>query len=171
MTSSWEHIFRRRMLQFNRERPPRQDEVAISIKVSVVFGCFHREHSPHAFEILDRYFLSVRPEDRVFALREHESGPEILVYLALTTAGVALAKSIVDLVTTIIKARSESVKKGDSPCEPVELIVRRVCKDGEFREEKLLRFSHRDHVDKKAIDQKLHEVIGKLIGNDESASG
>jgi hypothetical protein len=35
---------------------------------------------------------------------EHESGPEILAYLAAATAGLTLAKSVFDLITAIINA-------------------------------------------------------------------
>jgi hypothetical protein len=43
--------------------------------------------------------------DRV--LECHESGPEIVVYLAAATAAVALAKSVLDLILFVLNARSE----------------------------------------------------------------
>ena len=70
-------------------------------------GCFHREHSPCAYELIDSYLSRSTAESEI---EEHESGPELLVYLAVATAGLTLAKSIIDLVTSIIKARSEGVK-------------------------------------------------------------
>ena len=39
---------------------------------------------------------------------EHESGPEIILYLGVATAALGLAKSVVDLVTTIIKIVSQA---------------------------------------------------------------
>jgi hypothetical protein len=105
--------------------------LAISIKIRVNSGCFHREHSPQAYELIDEYFASIKGSDSVSTFEEHESGPELLVYLALGTAGVSLAKSVIDLVTAIIKPRADGVKKGDQPSAPVELVVRRVWRDGE----------------------------------------
>src|SRR5262249_27779034 len=124
MTISWEHTFRHRMRSFEAHRSPQPGEVAVSLKVRVVSGCFHREHSPHAYAIIDQKLLAIPVADREFVFEEHESGPEILVYLAVITAGTTLAKSVIDLVTTIIKARAESVKKGDRPSDPIELIIR-----------------------------------------------
>ncbi len=66
---------------------------------------------------------------------EHESGPELLVFLAVGTAALSLAKSVIELITAIFKARSEGVKKGDRPADPLELIVRRDNDEQEYREE------------------------------------
>jgi hypothetical protein len=48
----------------------------------------------------------VNKEGQPVVLEHHESGPEIVVGLALCTAVAALAKSVIDLVTVIVKARS-----------------------------------------------------------------
>lgn len=40
-----------------------------------------------------------------FVLECHESGPEIIVYLGFGTASIVLAKSVIDLITTLLKAR------------------------------------------------------------------
>ena len=111
----------------------------VSIKVRVVSGCFHREHSPAAFQNIDDYVKRADLSDLHHQIVEHESGPEILVYLALTTAGLSLAKSIIDLVTAIIKARSEGIKRGDKPADPLEVIVRGHSRDGEYTEERIMR--------------------------------
>ncbi|MBM4294344.1 MAG: hypothetical protein FJ126_05485 [Deltaproteobacteria bacterium] len=167
MTSNWEHQFRNRMSQFEAERPLRTDEVALSIKARVNLGCFHRQHSPHAYEIIDEYLHSNRVELLNISFEEHESGPEILVYMAVTAAGLQLAASIINLIATIIKARSEGVKRGDSRSAPVDLIVRRMDKDGKFYEEKVLEFRYRDPVDQKVIEIKLKEGIAKCLGINE----
>jgi len=163
MTISWEQSFRRRMRDFEVRRSPQPGEVAVSLKVRVVSGCFHREHSPHAYEIIDQKLLAIPVADRKFAFEEHESGPEILVYLAVITAGATLAKSVIDLLTTIIKARAESVKKGDRPSHPIELIIRRVEGGGEFREETVLRIGHNDMVDPQEIERQLQDAAAKLL--------
>jgi hypothetical protein len=111
----------------------------VSIKVRVTSGCFHREHSPQAYRLIDGYLASADLSDFHGRFEEHESGPEILVYLAVTTAGLTFAKSVVELITAIIKARSEGIRKGDRPSDPLELIVRGHSKDGEYFEETILR--------------------------------
>jgi hypothetical protein len=158
----WEDTFRFRMHGFESLRPPKPGELSVSVKVRATSGCFHREHSPYAYELIERYLAEGGRSANV-SFEEHESGPEMLVYLAVTTAGLAFAKSVVDLITAIIKARSESVKKGDRPSDPVEIIVRRVEQDGEFREEKVLRFSHSDPVDRARIEQSMNDAAKRLI--------
>ena len=91
-------------------RPPRDGEVPVSIKVRVTSGCFHREHSPHAYDIIDRHLASLEGQESDFAFEEHESGPELLVYLAVAAAGITLAKSTIDLVIAIIKARVDGIR-------------------------------------------------------------
>jgi len=150
------------MHRFERQGAPRLGEVAVSIKIRVVSGCFHREHSPRAYELIDSQ-LAKFPPDSALAIEEHESGPELLVYLAAATAGITLAKSVIDLITTIIKARSEGVKKGDTPADPIELIVRRVGDDRKFREEIVLRVGKQDEVDPKAIEKQLDESLSRLV--------
>lgn len=162
MDPNWQRTFRERMHRFERESPA-PGEVAVSIKIRVVSGCFHREHSPRAYELIDSQLAKIRP-DSALAIEEHESGPELLVYLAVATAGITLAKSVIDLITAIIKARSEGVQKGDIPAEPIELIVRRVSDDREFREEIVLRVGKQEEVDAKAIAKQLDESLSRLVG-------
>lgn len=123
-----------------------------SIKVRVASGCFHREHSPEAYQIIDDYLAGANTSDAHYQIEEHESGPEILVYLAVTAAGLTFAKSIFELITAIIKARSDGIKKGDGPSAPLELIVRGHSKDGEYFEEKILRIPPDHAVTAKLIE-------------------
>jgi hypothetical protein len=164
----WQETFRNRMRGFEARRAPKSGEAAVSIKVRVTSGCFHREHSPRAYELIDRSLAKLSSSDGSFAVEEHESGPEILVYLALTTAGLSLAKSIIDLITAIIKARSEGISKGDSPADPVELIVRRVHNAQEFREETVLRVGHKDAVDEAKVERQLKDALRKLLKDEPS---
>lgn len=169
MDPKWQRTFRGRMHRFERQGAPRLGEVAVSIKIRVVSGCFHREHSPRAYELVDSQLAKIRP-DSALAIEEHESGPELLVYLAVATAGITLAKTVIDLITAIIKARSEGVKKGDTPADPIQLIVRRVGDDREFREEIVLRIGKQDRVDAKAIAKQLDESLRRLVDKRESDS-
>jgi len=171
MSSYWHETFRRRMDDFRQERPPEPGETPVSIKVRVTSGCFHREHSPRAYEIIERHLRSIPDDERTFVFEKHESGPEVLVCLAATTAGLVLAKSIVELITAIIKARSDGIRQGDHPDATLELIVRRTCKDGEFTEEKVLRVGPHDPVDKSVIEQELRKSAEKLIKEMEEPSG
>src|SRR5574337_529202 len=79
----------------------------VSIKIRVEAGCFHREHSPAAYAIIDQYLRDSPPRDVPFRFEEHETGPEVLVYVAAATAVGTLAASIINLVTAILRARSE----------------------------------------------------------------
>jgi hypothetical protein len=95
MDAKWQQTFRERMRDFRDRRPARVGDVALSIKLRVVSGCFHREHSPHAYTLIDSHLGSLSPDVEFV---EHESGPELLVYLAVGTAGLTLAKSVIDLM-------------------------------------------------------------------------
>jgi len=161
MDAEWQREFRDRMHGFRaRRRPAQAGDIALSVKVRVVSGCFHREHSPRAYQSIDAYLVTAAPDvDFV----EHESGPELLVYLALATAGVTLTKSVLDLITAIIKARSEGTKKGDRPRDPVELIIRRVDTGDEFHEEIAFRIGHSDSVDAKAIEKQVADALDRLL--------
>lgn len=163
MNDNWKSQFQRRMNRFSAPRSGRGS--AISIKVRVTGGCFHRQHSPHAYNLIDDYLQGCTSLDAHF--EEHESGPELLVWLAMGTAGITLAKSVIDLVTAIIKARSEGIKKGDSPSAPVELIVRKVITDDKIIEEKVLRFDFKDEVNTEQIEKALIKALEKIANNNE----
>jgi hypothetical protein len=155
------------MLAFESQHPSRKGEVSASLKVRVTSGCFHREHSPHAYEFIDKHLASVPPSERSeFAFIEHESGPELLVYLALATAGVTLAKSVIDFVVAIIKARAEGVKHGDRPDYPVEVIFRRVYDRDKFVEETVLRIGHDNPFNGAEIAARVNAALKKATATD-----
>ena len=137
------------------------------MKVRVTSGCFHREHSRHAYELIDTYLSSVPASERSeFAFIEHESEPELLVYLAFATAGFTLAKSVIDFIIAIIKARAEGVKHGDRPDYPLEVIVRRVYNGDKFVEETVLRIGHDDPVDGADIEARVNAALKKAAAAD-----
>jgi len=169
MDDAWQESFRQRMRAFETHRSPSPGELSASIKVRITSGCFHREHSPHAYTLIDKRLKAAATTDDGIVLEEHESGPELLVWFAVTTAGLTLAKSVIDLVVTIIKARSEGIERGDRPSDPIELIVRRTAAGQEYREETILRIGHKDPVDVTAIEAKIREALirlGKADGED-----
>lgn len=142
----------------------------MSLKVRVTSGCFHREHSPGAYAIIDDHLSSMRSQVP-FEFVEHESGPELLVLLALGTAGLGLAKSVIDLVITIIEARHEGVRRGDRPSDPVELIVRRVDYSDTFHEERILRVAYDDPVDAAEIERLLRSGIERVAAERDDPDG
>lgn len=132
----------------------------VSVKVRVESGCFHREHSPEAYKIVDAWLR--RPPEHAEII-EHESGPELLLYLAVAAGALSLAKSVVELVTEIFKARSAGIKKGDHPRDPLVLIVRRVDEKDEYREDVILRIGHTDAVDSGIIEKELTGAIKNIL--------
>src|SRR4051812_37056753 len=118
MDTVWQSEFRRRMQDFRHNSA--EGLMPASLKVRVVSGCFHRAHSPQAYRFIDAHLAKADFSDARFRFEEHESGPEILVYLAVTAAGLGVVKSVVELITAIIKARSDGIKKGDKPSDPLE---------------------------------------------------
>jgi hypothetical protein len=155
MDTVWQADFRERMRRF--QGTPDDDLIPVSIKIRITSGCFHRAHSPEAYRIIDGLISTKDETTQQFQIEEHESGPEILVYLAITTAGLTFAKSVIDLITAIIKARSEGIKKGDRQTDPLELIVRGHHKNGEYFEEKILRIPHDEIVKEKLIEKALSQ--------------
>src|SRR5438445_9042542 len=101
-------------------------QAAVSIKLRVNSECFHRAHSPHAYEMIDQKLRKLAKTDTELTLQEHETGPEVLAYILLATAGLSLAKEVVGLITEIVKARNEGIERGDRANEPLHLVVRRV---------------------------------------------
>ena len=161
----WEDTFRARLASVTRRRGTAQHGLPVSIKVRVTYGCFHREHSPVAYGIIDRELDRILQsgEEIDFDLEEHESGPELLVYLALGTAAVTLSKSVIDLVTAIIKARTEGNKKGDRPSESLELIVRSTRSDGEVIDSKVMEFRLGAPADSDQVSKLLTQGIQEII--------
>jgi len=169
MNNEWHRTFRNRMHDFEAQRTAPMGTVPVSIKVRVTSGCFHREHSPRAYMLIDKQLSQLVMHDEL-AFEEHESGPELLIFVAAITAGISLAKSIIDLIVAIIKARSEGIKKGDHPASPLELIVRRTYKDQEFREEMVLRIGHEEAIDREIIEEHLKQSISTLLKNEHKAT-
>jgi hypothetical protein len=168
MDKAWQEDFRNRMHGFVVRKGALRPGSGVSIKVRIESGCFHRDHSPEAYRIIDRK-LTKLPGNVDWV--EHESGPELLVYLAVTTAGLTLAKSVIDLLTTIIKARSEGIKKGDQPCHPLVLIVRRITDKEGYREEIVAKIPHTSKVDAAQLREILNKAISDIYAEDDEQRG
>ena len=168
MNNAWPYEFRERMRRFEGAREPRPGEAAVSIKLRVSSGCFHREHSPRAYELIDLNLQRLADSDAHLVFEEHESGPEILVYVSLVAAGLGLAAQVINLITAIIRARSEGIKKGDHPSHPLQLIVRRVHDADGFREEQVFTIGHTEAVDEVKLEKQLKDALHKLLKEDSS---
>jgi hypothetical protein len=160
MSDPWPRDFERRIRSFNEAFT--DSGVVVSIKVRVVSGCFHREHSPQAYGLIDAALRDPGLEAASIQWHEHESGPEVLVWIPFATAGVALSAAVINLIVSILKARSDGVKAGDRPREPLELIVR-TSRAGEVVEEEVLRFNPDDPVHVTAIRAALNEAAVKML--------
>jgi len=163
MVDAWQSRSRCRMDLTAMRRPPRANEVLASVKIRAISGCFHREHSPQAYRTIDSYIDSLEPGELNCAFQEHESGPELLVYLAATTAGVTLAKGVIELITAIIKARREGIRSGDEPRSTLRLIIRRTLRDGSFQEEEAMELETHSPEDIAAIERSLLVAAARLL--------
>ena len=107
----WEMDFEKRLNQYQKAN---EQGFPISIKVGVYSGCSHNEHSPYAYQEIYDYMNN---HDIDCGFEEHESGPEVLAWIAIGTAGITLAKSVVDFITAIINARTKGNLKEETILE------------------------------------------------------
>jgi len=156
---NWNNELQKRLMHFESNSQVRRDTdaLSISIKVRVDSGCFHREHSPHAFAIIDKSLNENKSGE--FHYIEHENGPEIITYIGLASTLIVFTTAVIEIVSTIIKARSEGIQKGDRPDDYIELITRGFTKTGKLKEEKILRIRTGDKVPKKVLKKKLQKAL------------
>lgn len=158
--NSWERDFINR---FGNEhlgpRPP--GSIALSLKVRVTTGCYHREHSPQAYRAVDRKLPQIRNDG--FVLEEHESGPEFLIYVAVTAAALGLADKLIGLVTTLIKARHNGIKKGDHPAGPLDVVLRGVLPSGEYKEKIIITIETGAKLDSSKVRNEIEALIDEWI--------
>jgi len=96
-------------------KTPENYEDYISIKIKPVHGgccCFHcwsktwsriNMYIAPCGPLRDEGAVLIEKNYEKFVLECHESGPEIIVYLGVGVATLTLVKSIVDLITTMLK--------------------------------------------------------------------
>jgi hypothetical protein len=159
----WINEFRNRMNRFGNDLPPDENEIPISIKIRIDSGCYSRGCCPNAYKIIDKKLNELRDKGERFGFEEHETGPEILVYLAVTAAGLGLAKSIIEFITVIIKARSEGRRKGDHHDDPITLVVRRLQSRDALVEERLMTFNGDEDVKNEMVERLLIDGCNKLL--------
>lgn len=149
-------------------KTPKEYENYISIKLYPIgIGCCCSGCLPETWRITNKFIAPCGPVEHEgdaliekggnkFVIEQHESGPEILISLALLTAKITLAKSVIDLIITIIKGLSGEHRK-----QPPRLkIVKRQLVKGEIEEEDLIEI---DIPISKNIEKQLEEKIKQAI--------
>jgi hypothetical protein len=100
----------------------------------------------------------IEKDGNKFVLEQHESGPEIIVCLALATASLTLAKSIIDLISVIVKGLSNEHKKHPSR---IKISKRQLIK-GKVQEENLIEIDIPISKDtQKQLEEKIKQLIRK----------
>jgi heme/copper-type cytochrome/quinol oxidase subunit 1 len=141
--------------------PKKAHIITVSIKIRVQGGCFHREHSPFAYEIIDEYMDSHPSNEYLF--EEHESGPEILTYLKTIGGVLSFVGGVIQFITAIIKARTEGIIHGDTRKAPIELIVRTIDEKENVKEEKVLQIKTGQEISEALIQKALTTSINKMF--------
>lgn len=160
----WTNEFKNRIQDFENQFND-EDSFALSIKIRIKSGCFHRDCSPEAFKIIDNEIEQHDFKKERIALIEHESGPEILVYVTLIAATFQLSSSIINLIKSIIDARKKGIENGDRPKDDLHLIVRGFNKNGDLEDETILTINHFDNIDKKLLKDLIEKSVTKEIKN------
>jgi hypothetical protein len=148
-------------------KTPPDYEKYISIKLYPPSGCCCSDCWPETWQTVNQSIYPCGPithegdaliekDGNIFVLEQHESGPEILVYLALATASATLAKSVIDLITTIIKGLSTEHRKQPPR---IKIVKRRLIK-GNIEEEKLIEI---DIPVSNKIEKQLEEKIKQAL--------
>ena len=148
-------------------KTPKEYEKYISIKLSPPSGCCCSHCWPKTWETVNEFIEPFGPvghegdalienDNDKFVLESHESGPEIIVYLAVTTVSATLLKSIIDLITTIVKGLSNENRK-----QPPRIkISKRQIVKGKIEEENLIEIDIPISKDtQKQIEEKIKNSI------------
>ncbi len=146
---------------------PQEYDKYLSIKLYPPHGCCCSHCWPETWRAVNSFISPyghvchegdavIGDGDDKFVLESHESGPEIIVYLALATASTALAKSIIDLITTFVKSLSKEYRK-----QPPRIkISKRQLIKGNVEEETIIEI---DIPVSKESQKQIEERIKKLM--------
>ena len=131
----------------------------IAIKVRTEHGCFCHNHSPEVNRLIDDLVKQYSQSDIEY--RHHESGPEIIAWLAMGTAGMVLTTALVNLITAIVNACKAGSKKGDRQNGKLILIVRDVRRSETSEEEVVLELYENDTVSADTVKKVIEASIIK----------
>ncbi len=140
------------LLRLQARRPHHRGDVPVWIKIRI--DPTMPEHA-----IIDRYLENLGPADKDFEFEKHESGPELMAYMA---AGTNLAAAVIGLITAIIVARSQTHKRQGLPEEPTELIVRRFDEEHGVTDEIIVRFGKTETNDEHLVEPHLMGELRKV---------
>jgi hypothetical protein len=132
--------------------------IPIAIKIRSD-GCFCRSHSKETNRLIDEIVRNNHTHE--FDYHEHESGPEIIAWLALGTAGLTVTKSLIDLLTSIINACKKGREKGDAHGDKLLLIVRDIRQTENSTEEIVLEIYDKDIIDSDKIIKAIETGVNK----------
>ena len=150
-------------------KSPKEYENYISIKLSPPSGCCCSHCWPETWRLVNKMIAPCGPVEHEgdalienngdkYILESHESGPEIIIYLALATASATLLKSIIDLINTILSGLSNEHRKQPPR---IKISKRQIIK-GNIEEENLLEIDI--PISKgmeKYIEEKIRQAINK----------
>lgn len=131
----------------------------ITIKIRAEHGCFCRSHSKETNRLIDEIVRNNYSHE--FDYHGHESGPEIIAWLALCTAGLTVTKSLIDLITAIINACKEGRKKGDGNNGKLLLIIRDTHRTENSTEEIIFEVYDNDLIDSEKVKKVIESGINK----------
>ena len=131
----------------------------ITIKIRIEQGCFCEHHSPETNRLINEIMRGHDP--REFDYYHHESGPEIIAWLALGTAGLTVTKSLIDLITAIINACKKGKAKNDNQHGKLILIVRDTHRTDSSEEEIVLELYENDTVTSEIVQKAIEKGVGK----------
>lgn len=140
--------------------------VPITIKIRAEGGCFCRWHSPETNKMIDTIVQDcyTHNDEHFFDYYEHESGPEIIAWLALGTATLTVTKTLIDLVSAIINACRKGQEKGDDHKNKLVLIVRDTYRTENSTEEVVLEIYDKEIVTPDIVKAALNRGITKKSG-------
>lgn len=97
------------------------------------WGTVNREIQPFG-PLKDEGDVLIETGDGKFVLECHESGPEIVVIMTTATVGFLLIKSIIELVTTILKSKSKDIRRKTNKL----IITKRTFTGPHYREDRII---------------------------------
>ncbi len=139
---------------------PTPDAPCVTIKFRNEWEYLQRSYAPSTFAEIDVCVAKHRSDFVEYS--EHESGPELLVWAALGTAGLTLAREVVELIREILAARNEGVKKGEPAGGWIRITVSRDKREGNEPEVTYLEIKTGDLPSRDEIDTALHARLREL---------
>ena len=150
-------------------KSPNEYENYISIKLSPPSGCCCSHCWPETWLKINQTIAPFGPVGHEgdalienngdkFVLEQHESGPEIIAYLALVTVPLTFVKSIIDLIVIIIKGLSKEHRK---QLPHIKISKRQIIR-GNIEEETLMEIDIPiSRSIEKLLEEKLKQAINK----------